>query len=347
MKNILLIFFVFLFFASSNAQKSFGFTFTEDENQIKIIRVYKNSPSEKAGILVGDVILAINNSSTTSLKMDEVMKLLSESKDDCTLTVKRNNTDTKDVIVVKQDKTTFLNVCLSGNCQNGDGVFIDLNCYEYKGTFQNSKLTGFGQLDCAGASIYTGNFLNGVREGKGKEVYRDGSYYEGNYVNGLYHGQGVFTAKNGDAYSGIYNNGKIDNEITHYIKSSNETFIKTYKNGILASSIKIEKELNSNKVGDAKENDLDNYYKTKKEEIATIEKSVEGKKLYKERLELYQEILSKHKDFLKYLTNAVNENELTEKAKVKFRAIILKEKAAEIQIENLIKVTSESTKYDK
>ena len=57
--------------------------------------------------------------------------------------------------------------CVSGNCQNGQGVF------------RNSS-----------GSLYEGDFEHGKFQGAGKMTYRDGDIYEGEFKNGKMHGAG-------------------------------------------------------------------------------------------------------------------------------------------------------------
>lgn len=76
--KIILIIIALIITISSQAQKSFGFTFRFDSTQLnyKIISVFHNSPAEKAGLKNNDLILEINNKSIQNKKLLELPPLL-------------------------------------------------------------------------------------------------------------------------------------------------------------------------------------------------------------------------------------------------------------------------------
>lgn len=51
--------------------------------------------------------------------------------------------------------------CISGDCVNGEGVFIDKDKYQYIGTFKNSKFEGKGILKADNGNKYEGYFKDG------------------------------------------------------------------------------------------------------------------------------------------------------------------------------------------
>ncbi len=75
--------------------------------------------------------------------------------------------------------------CISGNCQNGFGV------YKY---------------DDGG--VYSGEFNNTYREGSGTYFWPGGDKYVGSWKSGSMYGQGTFTYADGRTESGIYEEGK-------------------------------------------------------------------------------------------------------------------------------------------
>ncbi len=46
--------------------------------------------------------------------------------------------------------------CLSGDCQNGQGVFIDASGTEFRGTFVNGKLEGLAEIKFKNPETFSG-----------------------------------------------------------------------------------------------------------------------------------------------------------------------------------------------
>ena len=84
--------------------------------------------------------------------------------------------------------------CISGDCENGFGVYI---------WGANSDWAG---------DKYEGYWKNGLRNGKGTYSYANGSKYVGNTVDNKRNGYGVFTWANGDKYEGNWKDGMKDGE---------------------------------------------------------------------------------------------------------------------------------------
>jgi len=77
-------------------------------------------------------------------------------------------------------------VCIEGNCQNGQGTYT----WSY-------------------GDKYVGEYVDGKRHGQGTFTFADGEKYVGGFKNGKYHGQGTFTYTNGSVDKGIWENGKL------------------------------------------------------------------------------------------------------------------------------------------
>jgi hypothetical protein len=92
--------------------------------------------------------------------------------------------------------------CLSGNCQNGQGVMKFSSGAVYKGTFNSGKIHGKGVFEFTNGNRYAGDYNNGIREGQGTYVFKNGNQYEGSFVNNKMAGYGTMTYKNGDKYQG-------------------------------------------------------------------------------------------------------------------------------------------------
>ena len=75
--------------------------------------------------------------------------------------------------------------CSSGDCENGQGVYI----------FANSSAT------------YTGSFKNNLPNGYGVCVYNNGEKYVGLWRSGSFEGEGTLTLNNGTRVSGMWKEG--------------------------------------------------------------------------------------------------------------------------------------------
>lgn len=66
--------------------------------------------------------------------------------------------------------------CISGNCQNGFGIYIFENKSKYEGNWRNSRPNGKGTFtEVDQTYTYEGNFVNGVEHGLGKYKFRNGN----------------------------------------------------------------------------------------------------------------------------------------------------------------------------
>ncbi|MCU0546074.1 MAG: WD40 repeat domain-containing protein [Oscillatoriaceae cyanobacterium Prado104] len=91
------------------AQKSEEFTgaglnieFSQDTKFLTVVKVIENSPAKKAGIKVGDVILAIDGNPTTGMSLDENINLLrGEAGTKVVLKIVRQGNNTFDVTVIR------------------------------------------------------------------------------------------------------------------------------------------------------------------------------------------------------------------------------------------------------
>ncbi len=71
-------------------------------NQITAISPIKGTPAEKAGLRPGDIILAIDATSTSNLSLDEAVNIIRGPKDTkVVLTISREGTEVKDVEIIR------------------------------------------------------------------------------------------------------------------------------------------------------------------------------------------------------------------------------------------------------
>lgn len=125
------------------------------------------------------------------------------------------------------DGTNIQSGCLSGDCQNGPGIFAYPDGSKYDGNFLNGKFEGEGTFYFANGDVYSGEFRENYPDGKGTRVLRDSTRESGDWRQGEFlgkslvemgrtgciegdctDGQGVFVYKEGSAkYSGQFKDG--------------------------------------------------------------------------------------------------------------------------------------------
>jgi len=122
--------------------------------------------------------------------------------------------------------------CLSGNCENGRGVYRYPDGSEYSGSFRNAKMHGQGTYVYAKrGEKYVGQWRNGVINGQGVYYYRSGNRYDGQWRNGRKNGQGVYLyASRGDRYEGRFANDKPNGQGTYYY-SNGDRYEGQWRNG--------------------------------------------------------------------------------------------------------------------
>ena len=106
--------------------------------------------------------------------------------------------------------------CISGNCQNGKGEYIDPQGNHYAGYFRNGKFHGKGLCRYKDGSVYSGSWRDGKPDGKG--VWRrKGAMRKGIWRNGKLIGQAAIqeqpVRKKSNTYYiiiGIENYPKVD-----------------------------------------------------------------------------------------------------------------------------------------
>jgi len=112
------------------------------------------------------------------------------------------------IFIVKSFFAQDKGECISGNCENGKGVYKTWMGYTYTGYFKNGKYNGPGFYDMLEGNYYEGSFKDGKFDGYGVRVSSADACgmisYIGFWKNGRYHGFGVETFK-WKTYTGVYN----------------------------------------------------------------------------------------------------------------------------------------------
>lgn len=74
--------------------------------------------------------------------------------------------------------------CVSGDCNNGQGIYIYPSGAIYIGDFVNGEIHGIGACYYSDGSKYQGNWKNRYPEGKGTKIFADGTQWSGSWVKG-------------------------------------------------------------------------------------------------------------------------------------------------------------------
>ena len=108
----------------------------------------------------------------------------------------------------EDDGTDIQSGCLSGNCENGEGVFAYADGSKYEGQFLDGKLHGQGIWYYPDGDKYVGMFNNNYSHGKGAIYHTDGTQTAGEWVQGEYVGDSVVDVKKEGCISGDCENGR-------------------------------------------------------------------------------------------------------------------------------------------
>jgi hypothetical protein len=90
--------------------------------------------------------------------------------------------------------------CISGNCSNGEGIYIYNDETRYNGKFDNNLASGFGVCYYADGDIYIGEWKNHTFNGTGTMYFNDGSRLEGVWKNGIFQYKETQTTTNSEAH---------------------------------------------------------------------------------------------------------------------------------------------------
>ncbi len=127
------------------------------------------------------------------------------------------------------DGTNIQSGCISGDCQNGTGVFAYADGSKYDGNFRQGELNGSGTWYFPNGDKYEGSFRDNYSHGNGTLYYADGTEMVGVWVEGEYKGDVQLTAKEGEGCL----DGDCKNGIGTYVYEGAEAkYIGDFKNNL-------------------------------------------------------------------------------------------------------------------
>ncbi len=99
--------------------------------------------------------------------------------------------------------------CVSGNCDEGRGVFVYPTQERYVGEFVDGDKHGTGADYYANGKLkYRGTFQENLRTGYGLYYYHNGDRYEGQFARNVPNGKGVYTFSDGEKITAFFRNGQ-------------------------------------------------------------------------------------------------------------------------------------------
>ncbi|WP_018618212.1 M48 family metalloprotease [Spirosoma luteum] len=99
--------------------------------------------------------------------------------------------------------------CVSGDCQDGTGVFMYPTGERYAGEFEEGDKHGEGvEYYTDGKVKYRGNFRDNLRSDYGVYYYRNGDKYMGWFQKNVPNGKGTYYFSDGDKIAATFRNGQ-------------------------------------------------------------------------------------------------------------------------------------------
>ncbi|MFD2932731.1 M48 family metalloprotease [Spirosoma flavum] len=110
---------------------------------------------------------------------------------------------------VRQSSVSATVGCVSGDCEDGKGVFVYPTRERYAGEFEEGDKHGEGVEYYADGKIkYKGNFRDNLRSDYGVYYYRNGDKYMGWFQNNIPNGKGTYHFADGDQIVATFKNGQ-------------------------------------------------------------------------------------------------------------------------------------------
>lgn len=211
-------------------QKGIGITFNSNEkDSVTVMSIFPNSPAQRGGLMLNDLIQKINNTNVIGLKANEIFRLIQNSAENIILLIKRNNI-TKTIQIKKDYTYTYDKTCLSGDCVNGTGVALS-NVSKgilYEGKFENGILVD-GNWHANAVDLNNKGYI--FRSGKLKY----NRYFTGNsYDNTKPDGGHWYQVEMFDVYSYPINEKTLNGYVKCYTNNNSSRYIwkGTFTNGV-------------------------------------------------------------------------------------------------------------------
>jgi hypothetical protein len=100
--------------------------------------------------------------------------------------------------------------CISGDCDNGYGIYLWDGGDKYDGDWKNGEMYGHGAYYFGDSgNRYAGEVKNGFRDGLGKFTWADGDQYIGEFKANQMSGYGMYIYSDGTIESGIWKNDEL------------------------------------------------------------------------------------------------------------------------------------------
>lgn len=106
------------------------------------------------------------------------------------------------------DNTHEAGDCVTGDCKNGNGIYVFKNGDRYEGDFKNGLKHGQGNYTAHNGDSYQGTYKDGLRHGCGNYQWANGAFYIGEFKFGKRNGHGQYTDEFGTIQEGNYSDNK-------------------------------------------------------------------------------------------------------------------------------------------
>jgi hypothetical protein len=170
---------------------------TDAQRHPKIETVYPGSPAAREGVQPGDVVIAVDGKVTDTTEFGDIVRQLGGEPGQ-RHRIELGNPGRTVELPVELVKGR----CVTGDCENGTGLWEDVLGDLYSGQFRNGRYHGQGRLEQGTNYVYEGGFQDGEFHGRGT-LNDHGQIFAGNWAGGREaDGPGFRTFPNGSRLEG-------------------------------------------------------------------------------------------------------------------------------------------------